>query len=126
MTHEQIREMNKRGVIVVTHSGLAVGMGRLEVSAATDGGGLRVDLQFETPSMRCILGVPAPKLETLARSWDGASYRYSLPPGDKIWLPPEDAAVSPSTPPQPIIETFPLPVSMTPPVPIAKPLKKWR
>lgn len=115
--------MDRRGVIVTTHSGAAVGLGTLRVSVAVDGGAPRVDLHFETPSMRCILGIPPSRLDQLQRTWDGNSYRYSLPAGDKVWLPQHETDVRPSRPPEPVIETFPLPPQ--PNVPVASPLKKF-
>jgi hypothetical protein len=114
--------MDRRGVIVTTHSGVAIGMGSLRVSDVL-GEFLRVDLHFETPSMRCVLGVPAVRLESLALTWDGAAYRYSLPSGDKVWMPQEDVGRS-SAPSAPIIESFALPPPKQSAPTVANPLTK--
>jgi hypothetical protein len=117
--------MDHRDVVVTTHSGAAVSLGSLRVSTAPDGGGLRIDLHFETPAMRCILGVAPVRLDALAASWNGRAYHYALPPGDRVWMPQEAPASSNAPLDSPLIETFPLP----PPrviSPVATPLKKWR
>lgn len=58
--------------------------------------------------MRCLLRIPAAKFAALCQSWDGAVYRYALPPGDSVWT--REAPVHVNVPPEPpVVETFALP-----------------
>lgn len=102
--------MENRGVIVLASDGEVISMGRLQrsTSPTADEAWQRLDLHFETETMRCILRVPTARLPELAQSWDGVVYRYVLPAGNHLWRPTATSEVSP-IPPTPIVETFSLP-----------------
>jgi hypothetical protein len=86
----QVREMDQRSVVLTTYSGMAAGVGSLRVSTSPDGAEDRVALHFGAPGSRCLLDIPPARLDVLARSWDGTTYRYALPPG--AWSPSDGAA----------------------------------
>jgi hypothetical protein len=101
--------MDRRPVIVLVPSRRPVSVGLLRLSAVSPSDMTpRLDLQFETDTMRCTMRVPAERMEELAASWNGEMYRYILPSGENIWLRPEEQA-EPTAPTAPLIETFPLP-----------------
>lgn len=108
--------MDGQRVIIVTPSQRAVSVGKLRLSAESPADAVpRLNLQFETETMCCVMRIPIERVEELAGTWNGDMYRYGLPSGEQVWLPP---AVPPSpteTPANPIIETYPLPISATRP-----------
>jgi hypothetical protein len=124
LTLAEIQTMSGRGVVVAAHTGHVISRGSFSVSAAPDGGGLRVDLHFETPKMTCVLRVPASRFTTVASTWDGAAYQYVLPVGDVWQVEPAARVGEPGVLP-PIIESFPLPPTRAT-GPATAPLKKWK
>lgn len=108
---DPISELDGRAVLITTSRGAPVSIGRIKVTHYSLGVvGARVDLQFETESMSCILGVPSEKLQTLIQTWNGEVYIYRLPPGDQLWVSDDAQTREPtSANTEPIVETFPLP-----------------
>jgi hypothetical protein len=105
---EMIKNLDGRSVIVATAGGQRVSIGRVKVSAIDERSQTSfVSITFETETMRCELGVPSAKLDALCRSDDGEYLRYSLPPGDAVWL-PRPLPLPPASG-EPVIETFALP-----------------
>lgn len=106
LTPAQIRELHERGAVVLNHEGQVISMGRLIVPQLGQGDtSLRVELNFETEEMRGTFRIPVTRLDELAASWDGAVYRYRLPPGNQRWIRPT-AIMETLLPTEPIIETF--------------------
>lgn len=104
--------MDGKRVIIVTPTERAVSVGKLRLSEDSPADASpRLNLQFETEAMCCIMRIPADRVEHLAGTWDGEMYRYMLPSSEQIWLPPEPPAKDPETPSAPVIETYPLPIS---------------
>ena len=95
---------------MTSSNGEAVGMGMLHVLEPVLETSPRLELSFETETLRAQFRVPLEKLDALVASWDGALYRYSLPPDAHPSLfRRQSAAVPPAA--APVIETFPLPIS---------------
>ena len=75
----------------------------------------RVDLNFETETMACSIGVPLENLPRLRDSFDGNCYSHRLPPGEKVWLSDREQARAPVAEADGpldaanLVETFPLP-----------------
>src|SRR4051812_22989544 len=109
LSDQQLRAMHECGVLVATHAGETIAMGTLRAAADSPSDAApRLDLHFETELLRCVLRVPAVRLDALAASWDGAMYRYALPADDHVWLPRKHGQ-HPPPPATPVIETFALP-----------------
>jgi hypothetical protein len=110
LTLDEISALHGKSVIIRTATGATVSIGKVKVDAFNqDSLGMRVSVEFETPTMRCELGVPGTRLNELANSWDGDLLRYSLPPGDDVWLPAKERELPPA-PTEATVETYPLPV----------------
>ncbi len=109
LTPEQIHELNARAVVILNHEGDELSMGHLVVPQPSQGdASLRVELSFETDEMSGTFRIPATRFDELAASWDGATYRYRLPPGTRRWTQRKMSKESmPAA--QPIIETFEVP-----------------
>jgi hypothetical protein len=110
LTADDLRAMNRKAVVVVTATGRVISVGSLRLSEASLAEATpRLDLHFETETMRCVMRVPANRVDEMARSWSGDMYRYVLPSGEHIWLPPSDAHHKTVPPAGPVIETYPVP-----------------
>lgn len=117
--------LDAKPVVITTSSGVAVSIGKIKVTRFTLGTtGARIDLHFETEHMSCVLGVPSEKVPRLIQSWNGESYRYQLPAGDRVWLPESAQPQKPDENVAATIESFPIPraevVSPVPPRPEKK------
>lgn len=114
--------MHGRGVLVTAPDGAAVGMGMLHVIEEQVEAGLRLELSFETESLRAQFRIPVAKLDALAATWDGALYRYALSSDAHPSL-RRELSEPPAGEQPPVIETFSLPPnsppSTTPPAPPA-------
>jgi hypothetical protein len=115
LNSEQLRDMDRRSVIVVTHDGAVISVGVLRLSVAAAGDPTpRLDLHFETEAVRCVMRVPVPRVEELANSWDGDMYRYVLPPADRVWQ-SEAETLEPRPPARPPrLEAFAFPRASSP------------
>ena len=80
----QIGDLHGAKVIISTDVGIPISVGRLIVTGA--GARLRVDLQFETERLGCVLRVSPEKWPALLEKWDGETSRYVLTHGDGFWL----------------------------------------
>lgn len=110
LTSDELRAMDRKAVVVVTGSGRVISVGSLRLSEASLAEATpRLDLHFETETMRCVMRVPAGRVEEMARSWSGDMFRYVLPSGEHIWLPPSDPNYKTVPPEGPVIETYPVP-----------------
>lgn len=117
LTPDDLRGMDSKPVIIVTHTDTPVSIGVLRLSESSPADATpRLDLHFETETMRCVMRVPVPRVDELAASWTGEMYRYVLPPGNQVWLPRGEPAASPLPPGEPTIETYPVPLPPTRPL----------
>lgn len=107
----ELLQMDGRGVIVTTPDGAVVSLGVVRSVAPSQGDPvIRLELHFETETMRCMLRIPGNRVEALVKSWDGGACRYVLPAGDGFWK--RDALERTEPPaPSPVIESFPLPLA---------------
>jgi hypothetical protein len=80
-----LAELNRGAVLVVTDAGLPVSFGRLIVTC-NGAVAVRVDLEFETERLQCVLRISPEKWPNLTANWDGESTRYIVPHGDGFWL----------------------------------------
>jgi hypothetical protein len=110
MTEREIEKMDGQPVLVLTHSGMPVSLGRLRISQPLKP---RIELLFETETMACALGIPLERAAILHASFDGSQYRHRLPEGDAVWLPHPHIPVKqePPTGRADLVETYPLPPS---------------
>ncbi len=112
MPDPEIHALHGRPVLILTHDGHPVSIGKLQVSLPLGGAGTpRVDLVFETEVMACAIGIPLQRIPSLQASFDGTRYTHRLPQGDRFWRPtgedvPRDDAgmITGGT-----VEGFPLP-----------------
>ena len=114
MTGLEIDAFHQRLVMVLTHDGIRISTGRINVSRAHGAAEPRVDLVFETDTMACAIGVPVENLPRLRDSFDGHAYAHRLPPGENFWVSRVAPAGTPSPQASPaaaaeLVETFPLP-----------------
>ena len=80
-----LAELHDRTVLVVTDAGLPVSFGRLVVTCSGSAA-VRIDIEFETERLKCVLRISPDKWPSLAANWDGESTRYTVPHGDGFWL----------------------------------------
>jgi hypothetical protein len=110
----EIDAFHQRLVMVLTHDGVRISTGRINVSRTNGAAEPRVDLVFETETMACAIGVPVENLPRLRDSFDGSTYSHRLPAGENFWV--SRLPVAPVPMPQlspaaaaELVETFPLP-----------------
>ena len=118
LDRDQLRKMDGMPVVVVTQGGVAVSVGTIRTSEGEfDEAMLRLDVHFETETMRCVLRVPLARVQELASSFQADMYRYVLPAGDQVWLPNKRAPLAEPAPTEAVVMSFPLP-----PSPVVKPI----
>lgn len=82
-----LAHLHEKKCVVATHQGTAVGTGTLMVANfPLVPGAVRLDLYVETEKTACVIGIARSRIPELTASWDGATYRYTLPPGSTEWL----------------------------------------
>lgn len=87
MLEPQVEMLDRQPVLVTTHSGKPVAMGRIRVWVPPDGSDrYRVEISFETEAMACSIRLPPERVPTIRSSFDGEEFRYALPRGDSVWL----------------------------------------
>lgn len=80
-------ELHHQPVVVVTDVGLPISVGRLLVSTnPVTAAVFRVELEFETERLKCILRLSPEKWPALIKNWDGDKTRYVLPHGNGFWI----------------------------------------
>ena len=111
VTLRDIEAMHGKPVLVLTHGGRPISLGRIRVSRPISSAAVpRIEIVFETETLACAIGVPYDRAAQLHRTFDGEQFVHRLPEGDRVWLEdPPPAAKSNSA--APVIETFPLPTN---------------
>jgi hypothetical protein len=87
MTNEEIQDLDGKPVCIVTQRRVPISFGRISVSHRLEGtAGLRVELNFQTETMSCSLGLPLGRIEELKQTFNGDHYTYCITAGDAFWL----------------------------------------
>lgn len=111
-----LRTLDDRLVTVATHSGVPISVGRIRV-ISTAPTNPSAEITFRTELVSCTITLLPEMLAPLAASFNGESYRYTLPEGDRLWTQevatrkpaPANEALASSDTASPLVETFPLP-----------------